>query len=145
MELSNTFKYTLLALLELTKSYKGGEYLQIKEIATLQHIPHRYLEQLLGVLRRGGLIEGIRGCKGGYVLAREPQKITLLDAFNCAQKLDANISKENTILKAVEINVVEELWQEACQSAYSILQQYTLQDLYERRINQEQLGLMYYI
>jgi Rrf2 family protein len=78
VELTCKSEYAILALLELAAHYDSGEPLQIRQIAALQDIPDRYLEQLLATLRRGGLIKGIRGTKGGYVLAREPREITLL-------------------------------------------------------------------
>jgi Rrf2 family protein len=87
MELSNKTEYAILSLLALAKCYADGESLQIREIAARQNIPNRYLEELLATLRRGGLIKSIRGVKGGYVLAREPQKITILDALRCIEGL----------------------------------------------------------
>lgn len=88
MELSCKTEYTLLALLELTGDYNEGDYnegepLQIRQIAIQQNIPDRYLEQLLATLRRGNLVRSQRGSKGGYLLAREPWPITLLDVINC--------------------------------------------------------------
>ena len=53
--------------------------MQIKEIATNANIPQNYLEQLLGKLRRAGIVESIRGAKGGYRLARDPREIKVLD------------------------------------------------------------------
>jgi Rrf2 family transcriptional regulator, cysteine metabolism repressor len=83
MELSSKSEYALLALLELANAYQSAQLLQIRQIAARRDIPERYLDQLLAILRRGGLIKGIRGAKGGYILAREPRQITLLDALRC--------------------------------------------------------------
>jgi Rrf2 family protein len=114
-------------------------------MATLQDIPNRYLEQLLATLRRGGLIKSTRGAKGGYVLTRPPGKITVLDALSCIEGLDAPGSVKNTTSSKVESEVIQEIWQEASDAAYSVLQKYTLQDLYERRKARQEKGLMYYI
>jgi len=145
VELSCKSEYVLLALLELATYYDSGEPMQIRQIAALQDIPDRYLEQLLATLRRGGLIKGIRGAKGGYVLAREPWKITLLDAFQCVEGLDATTSVKDSTRKTVENNVVQEIWHETRQAANSVLQKYTLQDLCERRTARRQMEHMYYI
>lgn len=51
--------------------------LRIEQIAERQDIPARYLEQLLLILKRAGYLESRRGVKGGYVLAKPPQQITL--------------------------------------------------------------------
>lgn len=70
MQFSSKYEYTLLALLELTSAYPKGEFLHIRQIAALQNIPSRYLEQILATLRNGGLIKSTRGSKGGYILTR---------------------------------------------------------------------------
>ena len=145
MVISNKSEYALLALLELASCYPKGEALQIREIAALQDIPNRYLEQLLATLRRGGLINSIRGAKGGYVLARDPQKITVLDAFSCMDGSDIVLSDCEPTPNTVEGELIQEVWQEARQAANSVLEKYTLQDLCERRAIRQQKELMYYI
>ncbi len=145
MELSCKSEYALLALLELTAHYSGGEPLQIRQIAAEQNIPDRYLEQLLATLRRSGLVRSQRGARGGYLLARDPWKITLLEIVTCIEGLDAKPSEPSQDLHSIEGLVIREAWQEACQAANTVLQKYTLQDLAEKRDAREQLDIMYYI
>lgn len=147
IELSCKSEYAILALLELATRYEEGEPLQIRQIATQQNIPDRYLEQLLATLRRGGLIRSQRGAKGGYFLAREPWKITLLDIIICLEGSEDESSEKNApqARKTPESVVLCEVWQEARQIAYSVLQKYTLQELCEIRNTKQQLDIMYYI
>ena len=145
MELSCKSEYALLALLELATYYQSGEPLQIRQIAAQQNIPDRYLEQLLATLRRGGVVKSQRGAKGGYILAREPWKINLLEVLTCLDGLDAGASEQEAKPKTVESAVVQEIWQEAQQAANLILQKYTLQDLCEQQTARRQLDFMYYI
>ncbi|MBZ8183196.1 RrF2 family transcriptional regulator [Oscillatoria salina] len=145
MELTCKTEYALLALIELTDRYPQGEPLQIREIAARQNIPDRYLEQLLATLRRGGLVISQRGAKGGYLLAREPWKITMLDAIDCLEGSDLSTTKRDSNNKTVENLVVGEVWQEVCDSARKVLQSYTLQDLRDRRNTKSQIDIMYYI
>ena len=145
MELSCKTEYALLALVELASYYNEAEPLQIRQIAAVQDIPDRYLEQLLATLRRCGLVRSQRGAKGGYILGREPWKITLLDVINCLEGSDAKASKDDTAPKTVESAVVGEIWQEVHDRAYDVLQGYTLQDLCEKRDSRRQLDIMYYI
>lgn len=145
MELSCKSEYALLALLELTIHYQSGEPLQIRQIAAQQNIPDRYLEQLLATLRRCGLVRSQRGAKGGYVLGREPWKITLLDVVYCLEGQDSQPSESDAAPKTLESAVVREIWQEGLQAANSVLQKYTLQDLREKRDARRQLDIMYYI
>lgn len=145
MELSCKTEYALLALLELADRYNEGEPLQIRQIAAQQNIPDRYLEQLLANLRRCGLIRSQRGAKGGYILAREPWKITLLDIITCLEGMEPKPSEKDSTPKTLESGVVGEIWQEVHQAVNSVLQQHTLQDLCEKRDARRQLDIMYYI
>jgi len=76
--ISTKGSYGLAAICELSKHY-GESVMQIKEIAANANIPQNYLEQLLGKLRRAGIVESIRGAKGGYKLSRDPKDIKVLD------------------------------------------------------------------
>jgi Rrf2 family protein len=145
VELSCKSEYALLALLELASHYSDGEPLQIRQIAAEQNIPDRYLEQLLATLRRAGLVRSQRGARGGYLLSREPWKITLLDVVNCIEGLDSKSPEPDREAKSIEGMVIREIWQEAGQAADAVLQKYTLQDLTESRDAKQQLDIMYYI
>ncbi|WP_460202589.1 RrF2 family transcriptional regulator [Scytonema sp. NUACC21] len=145
MELSCKSEYAILALLELALHHQSGEPLQIRQIAAQQSIPDRYLEQLLATLRRGGLVKSQRGSKGGYLLAREPWKITLFEILSCLEGLDVRTNEEDSNLTTVDNAVVEEIWEEARQAANAVLQNYTLADLCEKRDSRRQLDIMYYI
>jgi len=70
--------YALRALLDLA-AQPPGRPAQSREIAARQDIPESYLNQLLVVLRRAGLIRSVRGASGGYVLGREPRLLTAHD------------------------------------------------------------------
>lgn len=145
MELSCKTEYALLALLELAISYHKGEPLQIRQIAAKQNIPDRYLEQPLATLRRCGLVRSQRGAKGGYILGREPWKITLLEVVYCLEGLDPQASGIDTKLKTVETAVLRDIWHEGIEAAHAVLQKYTLQDLREKQESMRQLDIMYYI
>lgn len=145
MELSCKNEYALLALIELSVRYSSGEPLQIRQISAQQHIPDRYLEQLLATLRRGGLVRSQRGAKGGYILAREPWQITLLEVMNCLEGVESQATEPDVSPKSVESAIISEIWLEAHQAAQTVLQRYTLQDLCEKRDARRQLDIMYYI
>jgi Rrf2 family protein len=76
MKLSKKSEYGLRALLELTLVH-GKTTLQRHQIATRQHIPVEFLEQILLTLKRAGLLSSRRGMKGGYTLIKPPEEITL--------------------------------------------------------------------
>lgn len=144
MELSCKTKYALLALLELAAYHQKQEPLQIRQIAEKQEISDRYLEQLLATLRRGGLVKSQRGAKGGYLLAREPWQITLLDVVECLEGLEGSNS-ECPLFNTAEKAVVEEIWQAIDENIKTQLQKHNLQTLSEQRNNKQRTDLMYYI
>ena len=141
MRLSTKSEYALLALLELTSHYATGEPLQIRQIAADQAIPDRYLEQLLAILRRSGLVRSQRGAKGGYLLAREPWNISLLEVLSCVEGLSETVTPGASLSS----RVVHGIWREAQAAADTVLQGYTLQDLAEQREAKQQVDIMYYI
>jgi len=76
MRFSKKSEYGLRALIELTGSY-GREPLRRHQIATRQHIPVVFLEQILLALKHAGLLASTRGAAGGYALIKPPSKVTL--------------------------------------------------------------------
>lgn len=145
MELSSKSEYALLALLEMSEAYRKEEPMQIRQIATMHNIPDRYLEQLLAILRRQGLIRSQRGAKGGYLLAKAPWQVTLLEVLDCIEGVDAKAPLASTHSEGLERSVIRSAWQEACEAANTVLENYTLQDLCDRRRSKKQLDIMYYI
>ncbi|MFQ6130874.1 MAG: RrF2 family transcriptional regulator [Armatimonadota bacterium] len=77
-KLSAKSDYGLRAAVELAGNYGAGP-IQAREIAERQEVPLRFLEQLLGDLKRAGLVESTRGALGGYALARRPDRISAWD------------------------------------------------------------------
>ena len=75
MKLSTRGKYGLYAMVFLAQKDGNGPQ-PLKEIAQLG-LPENYLEQLLGALRRAGLVKTVRGAQGGYALAKDPKSITV--------------------------------------------------------------------
>ena len=144
MELSSKSEYALLALVELSEHYTSNEPLQIRQIASQQNIPDRYLEQLLATLRRAGLVRSQRGARGGYLLARAPWQITLYEVVSCIEGFD-NTGETYKSPNTSDGIIITEIWQEVCQAAEAVLQKYTLQDLWERRNTKQQVDFMYYI
>jgi Rrf2 family cysteine metabolism transcriptional repressor len=78
MIFSTRSEYGVRVMVELAR--RGGvEPVALTEIAEHERLPLAYLEHLVARLRRAGLIESRRGAHGGYLLAREPQRITMAE------------------------------------------------------------------
>jgi Rrf2 family transcriptional regulator, cysteine metabolism repressor len=80
MKVSTRAEYGIRALIDLARHYGEGP-VQSHDIARRQGLPEPYLNQLMTVLRRAGLVHSKRGPSGGHVLARSPEKITVGEAF----------------------------------------------------------------
>ncbi|HPM25338.1 MAG TPA: Rrf2 family transcriptional regulator, partial [Phycisphaerae bacterium] len=72
MKLSTRSTYGMRAMLELALAVGQGPVM-VREIAERQRLPATYLEQLMVLLRKAGLVNATRGAHGGYALAREPR------------------------------------------------------------------------
>ncbi len=76
MNISVKGQYALAALFDLT-AHHTGEPVKIAQVAQRQKIPQKFLELILAALKQGGFVESRRGIEGGYLLAREPELITI--------------------------------------------------------------------
>ena len=83
MKLSTRGKYGLYAMYYL--ALHDGEGPQTLQSISTVGVPKQYLEQLLGNLRRAGLVSTVRGAQGGYQIAGEPEQITLRDIIDAVE------------------------------------------------------------
>ena len=93
MIVSAKTEYACIAVLELAARHSRDEPVRIREIAEAHGVPSRFLVQILLQLKSAGLVQSIRGAAGGYVLAREPEEITLLDVMTV---VDAQLGQPAT-------------------------------------------------
>jgi Rrf2 family iron-sulfur cluster assembly transcriptional regulator len=77
MRLTTKARYGLRALCHV--AHRG--YASAQVIAERQAIPSRYLEEIIGELRKAGLVVGKRGPRGGYRLAKPPNEIAIRDVL----------------------------------------------------------------
>ena len=84
MKLSTRGRYGIHAMYDLALNASGGPQ-SIKAIAEREGIPEAYLEQLIAVLKRKGLVNSTRGAQGGYMLARQPEEITVGDVLRALE------------------------------------------------------------
>jgi Rrf2 family protein len=69
--------YGMRAAIDLARNYDFGEPVQVKDIADRQDIPKDYLSLIMVDLRKGGVVESVRGPRGGYRLSRSPANISM--------------------------------------------------------------------
>lgn len=88
MKLSTKSRYGTRAMIDIALNHEEKP-ISLKDLAQRQGVSVKYLEQIISSLRAAGFIRSIRGVSGGYVLAKSPNKITLLDII---QALEGSLS-----------------------------------------------------
>ena len=86
MRITTWTEYSLIIAIHLAKrGASGSGPVAAREIAEQERLPGDYVEQILLRLRRAGLVESVRGARGGYYLAKEPQLITMRDIMAASE------------------------------------------------------------
>ena len=80
MKISSRGEYGVRAMVALAHHYGSGP-MSIAAVAKASSVPPAYLEQLIGPLRRAGLVESKRGAQGGYRLARPPELVRVGEVY----------------------------------------------------------------
>ncbi len=76
MKISTKGRYALRLLLDLAE-HRGDGYVALKDVAQRQNISKKYLEQIVPVLTKSGVLLTNRGYQGGYMLSGTPDKYTV--------------------------------------------------------------------
>lgn len=91
--------YAIEAVLEIAKSDDSNP-IRSKHIAKVHGIPERYLEQVMQRLVRAKILIGVRGPRGGYILGRPAEDITIADIVDIVRKLDQTEEKRKKKIPA---------------------------------------------
>ena len=105
----------------------------IGELARRRDIPQQFLEGVFATLRRAGILKSQRGVKGGYLFARSPSDVTVLEVV---ELLEGELSARD--------GNNEEIWQQAVSALRDVLARTTIADLAEREARDRGQS-MYYI
>jgi len=85
MRLSTKAQYAVRAMVSLNL-YAGGAPMSLKDISAREDISLMYLEQLFVKLRRGKIVDSVRGPGGGYMLARPADKIRVDEIIDSVEE-----------------------------------------------------------
>ncbi len=134
MNIARRTIYGFRFLIYLTNS-NSDKYIQLGEIAKAEDISIKYLEKIVQIVKRAGLLTVTRGIKGGYKLSRAPEKINAKDLFYIFEGVNSISDNNNEADKEIS------LWEELDRTINSYLSGFTLKDLAEKSGIQN----MYYI
>ena len=86
MRVTTWTEYSLnISLHQAKRGRMGSGPVAARELADAERLPADYVEQILLRLRRAGLVESVRGAKGGYLLARQPSDISVRDVMSASE------------------------------------------------------------
>ena len=149
MKISTKGRYGLRAMIDLASHGRSSTPVFLSEIARRQDVSEKYLEHIFSALQKGGIVKAQRGRKGGYLLNRAADQITLNDIISvlegpCGNLVDC-VNDANSCSKTGTC-VTREIWTLLGNKIEEILSEYTLASL----VRMQQLKtlndpIMYYI
>lgn len=145
MKISTKGRYALRMMLDLAVN-NNGTYISLKEISRRQEISDKYSEQIINQLSKAGLVNSVRGAKGGYMLAKKPFEYTVgeilrvmegtLTPVTCLEEINNKCQRE-------KICVTIEVFQKIKDAIDNVVDNITLEDLAQRE--KEKIGSDYII
>jgi Rrf2 family protein len=132
---SAKMEYALRSILYLAQQ-PSGLPVQSRDIAEAEHIPGPYLDQILAVLKRAGLVRSIRGIGGGYELARSPTQITVGDvlrAFSGSRPFEPSQALVKDSVSTTTIQCIRDFQQRTSEAIWRLLDSTTVQNLLEQK------------
>ena len=145
MKISTKGRYALRMVIDLAEHADDG-FISLKDIAARQGLSKKYLEQIVPILNRAGLLKTTRGYQGGYMLAKSPSSYTVGDILRITEGSLAPVAcleDEVNQCDKYETCMTVGVWQELYKVINEYLDSITLQDILDK--NSTQLIDEYYI
>jgi len=136
MKLSTRSRYGLRAMIDIAMQY--NEPVLLKNIASVEHISMKYLDNIMGSLKRAGLI---RRVNEGYLLSRKPDEITAYDIISVLESsvksVDCNMNSSDCFKS--DACAAMELWRDLNESIEETLKAQTLKQLASKQRKKEEM------
>ncbi len=134
MKISTKGRYALRMLIELAAHEDDG-FVSLKEVSERQNISKKYLEQIVPMLNRSGILRTNRGNKGGYMLAVPANECTVGDVLRATEGSLAPVScleyDVNDCPRAASCATLY-VWEGLAKVVAEYLDSITLQDILDR-------------
>jgi Rrf2 family iron-sulfur cluster assembly transcriptional regulator len=139
MKLSTRSRYGTRLMLDLAEHYRQGP-LHLTAVARHQGISVKYLEQIIIPLKKADYVKSVRGPKGGHILARPPEEITIGEIVALLEDGAslAACSDNPTICERSATCLTRCIWREAAQAMFDKLLSITLADVMQRAKTERQ-------
>ncbi|MBF0454087.1 MAG: Rrf2 family transcriptional regulator [Magnetococcales bacterium] len=134
LKFSKKLLYAIEAVTDIAYN-SGGEPVQIREVTSRQGVPQRYLEQVMQRLVKAGILKGIRGPRGGYLLARERSKISVGDIARVVMVVEEDMESglpDDMAIGPIGRQVIRPLWSEFQDQILEMMDKITVEELTTR-------------
>ena len=137
MKLSTKSRYAVMAMVDLAKQ-STGEPIALADVADRQEISLSYLEQIFGKLRRGALVNSVRGPGGGYMLSRSAADTRISDIILAVDEpIQTTRCKPGSPFGCKSNQsrcLTHDLWEELGHQIYIYLSSVSLEDVVQKRV-----------
>ncbi len=133
MKMSSKARYGLYTVVALSGRY-GQQPVPVSELATCTGVTEKYLEQILALLKKDGIVEATRGSNGGYTLAAPPEQISVGRVLRCLEDDLKIVQCIGGTCKASCTCVSHNLWAKLYNNINEFLDGITLKQLSEDKI-----------
>lgn len=143
MKISTKGRYALRMMLDLAQN-SNNSFISLKDIAQRQNISKKYLEQIVPLLNKSGVLRTNRGYQGGYMLANTPDKYTVGDILRITEgnlSVVSCLEQEPNLCSRQEECSTLYIWKGLNNVIADYLDNITLQDI----LNKQQSGNDYSI
>lgn len=134
MKISVKSRYALKLMLAL--AMQEGANLSVKSVAESQGISEKYLEQIIPILVRDGMVRSVRGAKGGYHLVKSAEDYTVGTILRAVEGSIAPVScldDEVNQCARCKACVTLDLWEQVDQAISNVVDHVTLADLVDKQ------------
>jgi Rrf2 family protein len=146
MKISTKGRYAIRMMIDIAEN-SNGENISIKDVAERQDISIKYLEQIVSMLCKAGLLKSQRGSQGGYKMTREPKDYTIGDILRVTEGSMAPVAcLEDEVNDCPRVNACPTIkfWKGFYKTINDYMDNTTLEDLMNERINSNE-ELCYFI
>ena len=131
MNITSRGRYALRVMLDLAQHPDEG-YISLKTVAERQDISMKYLEAIVGALKKAGLVDSSRGKEGGYSLLRPPEEYSVGEILRCTEDKLAPVScitAEGVACAQASACLTLPMWRELDELTNAYLDTVSLRDL----------------
>jgi len=127
MRFSKKAQYGLRAMVYLAKFFPQKKVVSLKTISEKEDIPFNFLEKIILEMKKAGLVKAKKGVQGGYIIAHNPQKITIGDVVRTLDKTSVFLFCREC--KRTRNCLTRNVWKKVQNSLNTILNSITLKSL----------------